>query len=92
MAFLYCFSVRPKGTKESQGLVSEIRLDIVLFITSMPKSIISVVVWSSVIFFNFFLVRPKGMKETEELVDEDQLNPVSFLASILPKSIISSSI
>jgi len=54
MAFLCCFSVRPKGIKEAQGLVSEISLDTVLFITSMPKSIISVVVWSSVIFFIVF--------------------------------------
>jgi hypothetical protein len=77
--------------KEVKGLVGEIRLDPVLFIASMHKSIISVGVWSSVVFFNCLLVRPKEIKETEELVDVDRLDPVSFLASILHKSIISSS-
>jgi len=52
--FFYWFSVRPKGIKEAKGLVGEIRLDPVMFIASMLKSIISIGVWSSVVFLLFF--------------------------------------
>jgi len=87
MLFFNCFPVRPKEMKEG-----EIHLDPVMFIASMPKSIISISVWSSVIFLYCFLVRPKGIKKTKELVDGDRLDPFSFIASILPKSITSGSV
>jgi len=90
--FFLLFFGSPEGNKGGKRTVSEIRLDPVLFIASMPTSIISIGVWSSVFFFDCFWVRPKGIKETEELVDGARLDPFSFIASMLPKSIISSSV
>ena len=63
-----------------------------MFISTMSESIICTSVWSSVIFFYCFLVRPEGIKNTEELVDGNRFDPFSFIVSILPKSIISSSV
>jgi len=70
MIFLYCLSVRPKGIQEVKGLVSEICLDPVMFIASMPKSIICIGVWSSEVFGFCFLVRPKELRRQENLSTE----------------------
>jgi len=68
--FFYWFSVRPKGIKEAKGLVGEIRLDPVMFIASMLKSIISIGVWSSVVFFIVFWFAQKELRRQKNLSTE----------------------